>query len=202
MRLDLPPFTLVGATTRAGLLTAPLRDRFGVISRLQLYEPEELVQILRRDAGVLGIGIESAALTTIARRSRGTPRIAIRLLKRLRDFAQVEGDGTITNAIAEYGLQALQVDERGLDGVDLRIMAAMADMFGGGPVGLETLAASTGEDTSTIEDVYEPFLMRIGFLMKTPRGRVLTPAGWQHLGKVPPDDYDHKQASLISSADS
>ncbi|MGI6076802.1 MAG: Holliday junction branch migration DNA helicase RuvB [Fastidiosipilaceae bacterium] len=192
VRLDLPPFTLVGATTRAGLLTAPLRDRFGVISRLQLYEPEELVQILRRDAGVLGIGIESAALTTIARRSRGTPRIAIRLLKRLRDFAQVEGDGTITNAIAEYGLQALQVDERGLDGVDLRIMAAMADMFGGGPVGLETLAASTGEDTSTIEDVYEPFLMRIGFLMKTPRGRVLTPAGWQHLGKVPPDDYDHK----------
>ena len=120
------------------------------------------------------------------------PSIAIRLLKQLRDFAQVEGDGTITNAIAEYSLQALQVDERGLDGVDLRIMAAMADMFGGGPVGLETLAASTGEDTSTIEDVYEPFLMRIGFLMKTPRGRVLTPAGWQHLGKVPPDDYDHK----------
>ena len=184
VRLDLPPFTLVGATTRAGLLTAPLRDRFGVISRLQLYEPEELVQILRRDAGVLGIGIESAALTTIARRSRGTPRIAIRLLKRLRDFAQVEGDGTITNAIAEYGLQALQVDERGLDGVDLRIMAAMADMFGGGPVGLETLAASTGEDTSTIEDVYEPLMHFI--LMKTPRGRVLTPAGWQHLAKYRP----------------
>ncbi|HHX37405.1 MAG TPA: Holliday junction branch migration DNA helicase RuvB, partial [Clostridiaceae bacterium] len=192
VRLDLPPFTLVGATTRAGLLTAPLRDRFGVISRLQLYEPEELVQILRRDAGVLGIGVEANALETIARHSRGTPRIAIRLLKRLRDFAQVEGDGTITNAIAEYGLHALQVDERGLDGVDLRIMAAMADMFSGGPVGLETLAACTGEDTSTIEDVYEPFLMRIGFLMKTPRGRVLTGAGWQHLGKTPPDDYANK----------
>ena len=143
VRLDLPPFTLVGATTRAGLLTAPLRDRFGVISRLQLYEPEELVPILRRDAGGLGIGIESAALTTIARRSRGTPRIAIRLLKRLRDFAQVEGDGTITNAIAEYGLQALQVDERDLMALICGLWLQW-QMFGGGPVGLETLASTGG----------------------------------------------------------
>lgn len=190
VRLDLPPFTLVGATTRAGLLTAPLRDRFGVISRLQLYEPEELKDILRRDASVLGIGIDEEGLMTIARRSRGTPRIAIRLLKRLRDFAQVKGGSIITADIANYGLKALEIDELGLDGVDLRILESMATMFGGGPVGLDTLAATTGEDAGTIEDVYEPYLMRIGFLMKTPRGRALTPGAWRHLGRTLPEGYE------------
>ena len=186
VRLDLPPFTLVGATTRAGLLTAPLRDRFGIISRLKLYEPDELVMILRRDASVLGMGVTEPALKQIAGRSRGTPRVAIRLLKRLRDFAQVQGDGVVTDEIARYGLTALQIDERGLDHVDLRLLNNMADMFQGGPVGLDTLAATTGEDPGTIEDMYEPFLLRIGFIMKTPRGRMLTAGGWQHIGKRPP----------------
>lgn len=192
LRLQLKPFTLIGATTRAGLLSAPLRDRFGVINRLELYAPAELAQILRRDAAILGIGIDEAGLAEIARRSRGTPRIAIRLLKRLRDFAQVKGSGSIDQAIADFGLGALDIDAAGLDAVDRRLMRCMLDFFGGGPVGLDTLAASTGEDAGTIEDVYEPFLMRQGFLAKTARGRVLTRRAWEHMGESCPPDYELK----------
>lgn len=192
IRLDLPHFTLIGATTRAGLLTAPLRDRFGMINRLELYSPDEISQILQRDAAILDIGIDSDGLELIAQRCRGTPRIAIRLLKRIRDFAQIEGRGIIDRAIAEYGLKALEIDKRGLDATDRRLMENMIDMFGGGPVGLDTLAACTGEDPVTIEDVYEPFLMQIGFLAKTPRGRVLTRLGWDHLARPCPDQYEQK----------
>ncbi len=187
IRLDIPKFTLIGATTRAGLLTGPLRDRFGVINRLDLYKPGELREILKRDAMILRIGIDEAGLEIISCRARGTPRIAIRILKRLRDFAQVRGSGMIDREIADYGLAALDIDEKGLDGVDRRIMLCMIDSYAGGPVGLETLAASTGEDPVTIEDVYEPFLMQIGFLSKTPRGRVLTRSAWEHMHRIPPD---------------
>jgi len=196
IRLDLPKFTLIGATTRAGLLSAPLRDRFGMINRLELYNTEDLMEILRRDAQILNIGIDTAGLRTIAARSRGTPRIAIRLLKRMRDFAQVRGEGTIDDKLADYGLEALEIDEKGLDSTDRRILTNMVDMFCGGPVGLDTLAACTGEDPVTIEDVYEPFLMQIGYIAKTPRGRVLTRLGWQHLGLVCPDDYEKKVRGL------
>lgn len=199
IRLDLPKFTLIGATTRAGLLSAPLRDRFGMIHRLELYNTEDLMEILRRDADILNIGIDTKGLYTIASRSRGTPRIAIRLLKRMRDFAQVKGAGTIDKKLADYGLAALEIDERGLDKTDRRILTNMVEMFCGGPVGLETLAACTGEDPVTIEDVYEPFLMQIGYLAKTPRGRVLTKLGWQHLGLACPDDYDKKVRGLGSA---
>ncbi|MBP7402226.1 MAG: Holliday junction branch migration DNA helicase RuvB [Clostridia bacterium] len=186
IRLDLPHFTLVGATTRAGLLSAPLRDRFGVVNRLDLYAPADLRDILSRDAGILGVGIDPEGLRTVSERSRGTPRIAIRLLKRLRDFAQVRGDGRITGEVARFGLDALEIDAVGLDATDRRIMDSMARMFQGGPVGLDTLSACTGEDPVTIEDIYEPYLMQIGYLSKTPRGRVLTPAAWHHLGLPPP----------------
>jgi Holliday junction DNA helicase RuvB len=196
IRLDLPQFTLIGATTRAGLLTAPLRDRFGMINRLELYSPEEIGQILQRDAGILNIGLDASGRSVIACRSRGTPRIAIRLLKRMRDFAQVRGTGVITSEIAEYGLKALEIDERGLDATDRRLMRNMVDMFGGGPVGLDTLAATTGEDPVTIEDVYEPYLMQIGFLAKTPRGRVLSRMGWEHLGLPCPAQYEYKLKGL------
>lgn len=196
IRLDLPRFTLIGATTRAGLLTAPLRDRFGMINRLVLYTPEEITLILQRDAAILKIGIDAAGLATIAGRCRGTPRIAIRLLKRMRDFAQVRGTGVIDGKIAEYGLAALEIDSIGLDATDRRMMRNMVDMFGGGPVGLDTLAACTGEDSVTIEDVYEPFLMQIGFLAKTPRGRVLTRLGWEHLGLNCPQQYERKLKGL------
>lgn len=192
IRLDLPHFTLIGATTRAGLLTAPLRDRFGMINRLELYTPEEISQILSRDAAILNIGIDSGGLAIISTRCRGTPRIAIRLLRRMRDFAQVRGSGVIDRGIAELGLAALDIDERGLDATDRRLMQNMIEMFGGGPVGLDTLAACTGEDSVTIEDVYEPFLMQIGFLAKTPRGRVLTRLGWNHLGIECPDQYERR----------
>lgn len=188
IRVDLQPFTLVGATTRAGLLTAPLRDRFGVVFRLELYEPHELVKILERDAAILGIGTEPEGLAEIARRSRGTPRIAIRLLKRLRDFAQVGGQGIITLEIAQKGLKALEIDSIGLDKTDNQMLRSIGEIFHGGPVGLDTLAAVTNEDASTIEDVYEPYLMQLGFLAKTPRGRVLTDLGWQHIGLTPPAD--------------
>lgn len=188
IRIDLEPFTLVGATTRAGLLSAPLRDRFGVICRLELYEPEDLVKILERDAAILNIGADKAGLEEIAGRSRGTPRIAIRLLRRLRDFAQVEGSGIIDAEIAARGLKALEIDEKGLDKVDNQILEAIAKIFKGGPVGLDTLAAVTNEDPGTIEDVYEPYLMQLGFLAKTPRGRVLTEPGWLHLGMSMPKD--------------
>lgn len=196
IRLDLPKFTLIGATTRAGLLTGPLRDRFGVINRLELYEPDELKQILVRDACILHIGIDTEGLDVISRRARGTPRIAIRILKRLRDFAQVKGAGVINKEIATFALKALDIDEIGLDTIDRRLMKNMIDLFAGGPVGLDTLAACTGEDSVTIEDVYEPYLMQIGFLAKTPRGRILTKLGWEHLGKNPPVLYEKKLKGL------
>ncbi len=196
IRLDLPHFTLIGATTRAGLLTAPLRDRFGMINRLELYSPEEIGQILQRDAAILNIGLDASGRVVIAERSRGTPRIAIRLLKRMRDFAQVRGTGVINADIADFGLKALEIDARGLDATDRRLMRNMVEMFGGGPVGLDTLAATTGEDPVTIEDVYEPFLMQIGFLAKTPRGRVLTRLGWEHLGLNCPGQYERKLKGL------
>lgn len=190
VRLDLPHFTLVGATTRAGMLSAPLRDRFGMIHRLELYETEDLMQILARDAALLNINIDEAGLRNIAARSRGTPRIAIRLLKRMRDYAAHLGKDIIDKEVSDFGLHRLDIDSIGLDAVDRRIMMTIADVFRGGPVGLETLAAVTGEDAVTIEDVYEPFLLQNGFLAKTPRGRVLTIRAYEHLGlTVPPSLY-------------
>lgn len=186
IRVDLPHFTLVGATTRAGQLSAPLRDRFGMLFRLELYTPEELAQIVGRSAGILGVSAERDGILEIASRSRGTPRIANRMLKRVRDYAQVRAEGTITYEVARDALNMLDVDELGLDRVDRNMLATMMDKFGGGPVGLDTLAATTGEDAVTIEDVYEPYLMQLGFLMRTPRGRVCTPAAYEHMRRTPP----------------
>ena len=186
IRVDLPKFTLVGATTRAGQLSAPLRDRFGMLFRLEMYTPEELKQIVERSAGILGVDADSDGLLEIARRSRGTPRIANRMLKRVRDYAEVKGGGHISREIAREALAMLDVDELGLDKVDRNILSCMMDKFSGGPVGLDTLAATTGEDAVTIEDVYEPYLMQLGFLMRTPRGRVCTPAAWNHMKKNMP----------------
>ncbi len=188
LRIDLPKFTLVGATTKAGMLTSPLRDRFGVINRLELYSPEELDIIVERSASIMGIQIEHDGAMQIARRSRGTPRIANRLLRRVRDFAEVQADGIITKEIADRGLDMMEVDSLGLDGVDRTLLSTMITMFGGRPVGLETLAAATGEEPATIEDVYEPYLMQIGFLMRTPRGRVVTDLAYRHLGFEKPED--------------
>ena len=185
--LPLPKFTLVGATTRAGQLTAPLRDRFGVVLRLELYSPEELAQIVTRSAGILNIDIEADGALEIASRSRGTPRIANRLLKRVRDFAQVMSDGVITCDIARVALDKLEIDELGLDANDRRMLEAIIKFYNGGPVGLETLAAAIGEEAITIEDVYEPYLMQIGFLSRTPRGRCVTFAACQHLDMMPPN---------------
>lgn len=182
IRLDLPNFTLVGATTRAGQLSAPLRDRFGVIFRLELYTPEQLSEIVRRSAGILGIEIDERGARQIASRSRGTPRIANRLLKRSRDFAEVKYNGVITEEAAEDALSRMEVDGLGLDAVDRRLLTAMIKNYNGGPVGLETIAAAIGEEAVTIEDVYEPYLMQIGFLSRTPRGRCVSPAGYKHLG--------------------
>ena len=182
LRLDLPRFTLVGATTRAGMLTSPLRDRFGVIHRLQMYTPEELSQIILRSAGIFGIPIDTDASLEIASRSRGTPRVANRLLKRIRDFAEVEGTGKITLEAARYGLKMLEVDEIGLDGVDKNILETIILKFGGGPVGMDTICAATNEERVTIEDVYEPFLIQLGFINKTPRGRVATKLAYDHMG--------------------
>ncbi len=181
IRLDLPHFTLVGATTRAGLLTAPLRDRFGVVQKLEFYTPKELQIIVERSAEVLGVGIEPEGAAEIARRSRGTPRLANRLLKRVRDFAQVKYDGVITKQVADFALDILDVDKVGLDNNDRSILLMMIEKFGGGPVGLETLAAALGEDAGTLEDVYEPYLLMNGFLNRTPRGRVATTLAYQHL---------------------
>ncbi|HHY82331.1 MAG TPA: Holliday junction branch migration DNA helicase RuvB [Clostridiales bacterium] len=192
IRLDLPRFTLIGATTRAGMLTSPLRDRFGVINRLELYSPEELKKIVVRSAGILGIDIDDEGAYEIARRSRGTPRITNRLLKRVRDFAQIRADGTITVDVAKEALDMLEVDDMGLDDVDRRILRTIALKFDGGPVGLDTLAASTGEESTTIEDVCEPYLLQLGFIARTPRGRVLTSLGFKHL-KLPV----HEQESLL-----
>lgn len=182
LRLELPKFTLVGATTRAGLLTSPLRDRFGVISRLDYYEPEDLVLIVTRTAGILGVEITREGALEIAGRSRGTPRVANRLLKRVRDYAQVKADGIITSEVASEALKFLEVDALGLDQADRRLLLAIIQKFEGGPVGLETLAAATSEESETLEDVYEPYLIQLGMLARTPRGRVATPSAYQHLG--------------------
>lgn len=182
IRLDLPKFTLVGATTRAGLLTAPLRDRFGVIQRLEFYTPEELCVIVKRSAKVLGVEIDEEGAFEIARRSRGTPRLANRLLKRVRDFAQVKYDGVITRNVADFALDILDVDKLGLDNNDRTLLLTMIRKFSGGPVGLETLAASIGEDSGTLEDVYEPYLLMNGLIMRTPRGRMATDLAYRHLG--------------------
>ncbi|WP_295919466.1 Holliday junction branch migration DNA helicase RuvB [Anaerovibrio lipolyticus] len=182
IRLDIAPFTLIGATTRAGALAAPLRDRFGVISRLEYYRPEDLVLIIKRAAEILDIGIEDKGALEIARRSRGTPRIANRLLKRVRDFAQVTGDGVITDQIADEALMRLEVDKMGLDHTDRRMLDSMIKKFGGGPVGIDTLAAAISEENDTIEDVYEPYLLQLGFINRTPRGRTVTRAGYEHMG--------------------
>ena len=182
IRLDLPKFTLVGATTRAGMLTAPLRDRFGVIHHLELYTEEELTTIILRSAKVLEVEIEESGAVELAKRSRGTPRLANRLLKRVRDFAQVKYDGVITEEVANYALNLLDVDTYGLDHIDRMILLTMIEKFQGGPVGLETLAASIAEDAGTLEDVYEPYLLKNGFIQRTPRGRVVTELAYKHLG--------------------
>ena len=182
IRLDLPKFTLVGATTRAGMLTAPLRDRFGVVNRLEFYTIEELKTIIMRSAKVLEVGIDEKGAYALARRSRGTPRLANRLLKRVRDFAQVKYDGYITEDVANYALDLLDVDKEGLDQTDRGLLLTMIEKFQGGPVGLDTLAAAIGEDSGTIEDVYEPYLIKNGFIQRTPRGRVVTDAAYVHLG--------------------
>ena len=181
IRLDLPKFTLVGATTRAGQLSAPLRDRFGVSLRLELYTPEELARIVTRSATIMGMQIEPSGAMEIASRSRGTPRIANRFLRRVRDFAQIMGDGTVTRETADLALQRLEVDQLGLDAIDRRMLTAIIRNYGGGPVGLETLAATIGEEAITLEDVYEPYLMQLGFLTRTPRGRCVTPLAYNHL---------------------
>ena len=182
LRLDLPKFTLIGATTRAGLLSSPLRDRFGVICRLEMYSTEELAAIVKRSSGILNTEIEDSAAREIATRSRGTPRIANRLLRRVRDFAQIKGDGVITGPIAAESLNTMDVDRLGLDNIDRMLLDAIINKFGGGPVGLDTLAATTGEEFSTIEDVYEPYLLQLGFISKTPRGRIATKLAYDHMG--------------------
>lgn len=198
IRIDLAPFTLIGATTRAGQLSTPLRDRFGVISRLELYTPEELTAIVCRSAGILGYNINADGAHEIAARSRGTPRIANRLLKRVRDFAQVKGLDEIGSDIASYALARLEIDELGLDNIDRRMLEAIIDFYGGGPVGLETLAATVGEEAVTLEDVYEPYLIQIGFIARTPRGRCATRLAYAHLGRP----YTAKTESNSGAADS
>ncbi|THF83820.1 Holliday junction branch migration DNA helicase RuvB [Cohnella fermenti] len=187
VRLDLPKFTLIGATTRAGLLSAPLRDRFGVVSRLEFYTEDELSFIVSRTADLLDVGIIGESSREIARRSRGTPRIANRLLKRVRDYAQVRGDGMITESLAQEALERIQVDPMGLDAIDHKMLHAMIANYKGGPVGVDTIAASIGEESQTIEDVYEPYLLQIGFLQRTPRGRTVTAAAYRHLGLPIPE---------------
>lgn len=182
IRLDLPKFTLIGATTKAGALTAPLRDRFGVMCRLEMYKPEELAMIVKRSAGILGIEIDEHGANEIASRSRGTPRIANRLLKRVRDFAQISNDGRITREVADDSLSRLEIDKLGLDANDRRMLLTVIEHYGGGPVGLDTLAATINEERDTIEDVYEPYLMQIGFMNRTPRGRMVTPTAYEHFG--------------------
>ena len=190
IRLDLPPFTLVGATTRTGLITGPLRDRFGFVARLDHYPADDLRRIVTRAAAILDVQLDDGGAGEIAGRSRGTPRIANRLLKRMRDYAEVRGDGTVNQATAKAGLALFGVDELGLDKVDRAILSAICERFGGGPVGLSTLAVSVGEETETVEDVYEPYLLQRGLLARTPRGRVGTPLAWQHLGLTPPPRPD------------
>lgn len=194
-QLSLPRFTLVGATTRAGQLSAPLRDRFGVVLRLEMYTPEELSQIVHRSAKILNISVDNEGAYKIASRSRGTPRIANRLLKRSRDFAEVKYDGVITSEAAESALGSMEIDELGLDSIDRRLLMTMVKNYNGGPVGLETISAAIGEESVTIEDVYEPYLMQIGFLARTQRGRIVTPAGYRHLG-INKDNTDNTQQTF------
>ncbi|MDX5298618.1 MAG: Holliday junction branch migration DNA helicase RuvB [Gammaproteobacteria bacterium] len=187
IKLDLPPFTLVGATTRAGLLTAPLRDRFGIVQRLEFYSTDDLTHIVARSAGLLGLAAEDGGAREIARRSRGTPRIANRLLRRVRDFAEVRGDGRITRALADQALNMLKVDQQGFDHMDRRLLLAMIEKFGGGPVGVDSLAAAIGEERGTIEDVLEPYLIQQGYMLRTSRGRMVTPHAYLHFGISPPE---------------
>ena len=196
IRLELPHFTLVGATTRAGLLSAPLRDRFGILFRLEMYTPEELSAIVSRSAGILNVDAEPEGILEIARRSRGTPRIANRMLRRVRDYAQTRAGGVITLDVAREALNMQGVDELGLDKLDRTMLLTAMDKFGGGPVGLDTLSAMTGEDATTIEDVYEPYLMQLGFMMRTPRGRVVTPAAYEHMGRKPQQPADDGQEQM------
>lgn len=198
IRLALPKFTLIGATTKAGMLTSPLRDRFGVNCRLEMYTPEQLAQIVKRSAAILGVEITEDGAVEIARRSRGTPRIANRILKRVRDFAEVKGEGVIDYAVADHALGRMEIDKLGLDSVDAKIILTMIDKFAGGPVGLDTLAASIGEDSGTIEDVYEPYLMQITFVARTPRGRVVLPDAYAHFGRKVPQNAI-RQMSLLDA---
>ena len=188
MRIKIKPFTLIGATTRAGMLTSPLRDRFGIHVRLELYTPEELSSIIERSSKILGVSIDKEACFELAKRSRGTPRIANRFLKRIRDFAQVKGSLKIDQEMCQNALQMMDIDELGLDLTDRKILLAMIEKFGGGPVGLDTISASTGEDAVTIEDVYEPYLLQLGFIARTPRGRIVLPKAYRHLGKKISDE--------------
>jgi Holliday junction DNA helicase RuvB len=193
IKLDLPPFTLIGATTRAGLLTSPLRDRFGIVQRLEFYNVKDLTHIVTRAARILKVEIDQKGAFEIAKRSRGTPRIANRLLRRVRDYAQVKSDGTIGQKIADNALNMLNVDEEGFDHMDRRVLLAIMEKFDGGPVGVESVAAAIGEERGTIEDVIEPFLIQQGFLMRTPRGRVATRHAWQHFGLTPPSSSQQEE---------
>ena len=190
IRLDLSKFTLIGATTRAGSLSAPLRDRFGVLSKFELYTTDELEQIIRRSAGIVGIEADEESITEMARRSRGTPRVANRILKRIRDFSQVKGQGVITGEITREGLEALQIDSMGLERLDREILQAIIERFNGGPVGIDTIAASIGEERVTIEEAYEPYLLQIGFLSRTQKGRMVTSLAYRHLGLTPPEEKE------------
>ncbi|HWQ59104.1 MAG TPA: Holliday junction branch migration DNA helicase RuvB [Clostridia bacterium] len=196
IRLDLPHFTLVGATTRMGLLTSPLRDRFGIKEQLELYRPEDLLEIITRSAGILNIMIDEEGALEIASRSRGTPRVVNRLLKRVRDYAQVRGSGVIDLPTARAGLAMLSIDELGLDAVDRRMLAVMIEKFGGKPVGLDTIAAATGDDATTIEDVYEPYLLQLGLIARTPRGRIVLPAGYAHMGYALPAEARQERMDI------
>ena len=198
IKITLPPFTLVGATTRAGLLTSPLRDRFGIVQRLEFYETSELEQIVRRSADILGVTWHAEGVTAIAKRSRGTPRIANRLLRRVRDYAEVKADGQISGSVAQAALDMLQVDDFGLDVLDRRLLMALMENFDGGPVGVDSLAAAISEERGTIEDVVEPFLIQSGFIARTPRGRIATRTAWQHFGLQPPT-HSVAQATLFES---
>ena len=200
IKLNLPPFTLVGATTRVGLLTSPLRDRFGIVQRLEFYDPEELGRIVERSADILGVEVDQAGVAAVARRSRGTPRIANRLLRRVRDYAQVKSDGRITSDIADRALDMMEVDQSGLDGLDRRLLLAVIERFGGGPVGVDSLAAAIGEERGTLEDVVEPFLILSDFLVRTPRGRMAGKAAWAHFGLKAPTP-DSGQGALFEPQD-
>ncbi len=201
IQLNLPPFTLIGATTRAGLLTSPLRDRFGIVQRLEFYSIEDLAIIVERSAAILDVHTEPAGIKEVAKRSRGTPRIANRLLRRVRDYAEVKGDGVITGALARAALEMLEVDETGMDILDRNLLSALISKFDGGPVGVDSLAAAVAEERGTIEDVIEPYLIQQGYIMRTPRGRVATRLAWQHLGLSMPDEGQSAQASMFTPND-